>query len=299
MLFKGRANVVALFAVDTSSGAGKTGLTDISASVSKDGASNSAISGTVTEIGNGLYKVPLTASECTADLVCVSGTSATSGVAVSPVISLTEAQSIPYAVAGNSGGLPTVDSSNRIAGIQGTITDLDGLPTADAIAEQVWTEATGDHTVAGSFGKAVGDGVTAWVTGNTTTPPTADAIAEQVWTEATGDHTVAGSFGKAVGDGVTAWVTATSVEASTVANSAVDSIADGILDRADGVEPASAGTERTVREALRLILSAACGKVSGADGTTITFRDTNDSKARITATVDSDGNRTSVTLVDN
>ena len=79
----------------------------------------------------------------------------------------------------------------------------------------------------------------------------------------------------------------------------MDSIADGILDRADGVEPASAGTERTVREALRLILSAACGKVSGADGTTITFRDTNDSKARITATVDSDGNRTSVTLVDN
>jgi hypothetical protein len=37
-------------------------------------------------------------------------------------------------------------------------------PTAEAIADQVWDEATAGHTGAGSYGKAVGDGVTTWVT---------------------------------------------------------------------------------------------------------------------------------------
>ena len=78
----------------------------------------------------------------------------------------------------------------------------------------------------------------------------------------------------------------------------INAIADGLLDRADGVEPASAGTERTVREALRLILSACAGQVAGASGTTITIRDLNDTTNRITATVDSDGNRTAVTYID-
>lgn len=37
---------------------------------------------------------------------------------------------IPNATPGGNGGLPTVDANNRIAGIQGTITDLDALDTA-------------------------------------------------------------------------------------------------------------------------------------------------------------------------
>lgn len=37
---------------------------------------------------------------------------------------------LPSAAAGSNGGLPTVDANNRIAGIQGTITTLDGLDTA-------------------------------------------------------------------------------------------------------------------------------------------------------------------------
>lgn len=51
----------------------------------------------------------------------------------------------------------------------------------------------------------------------------------------------------------------------------------------------------TVRQALRLISSALAGKVSGAGGSTIVFRDVNDTKNRITATVDGNGNRTAVT----
>lgn len=49
-------------------------------------------------------------------------------------------------------------------------------------------------------------------------------------------------------------------------------------------------------QAQRIILSGIAGKVSGAATTTNTFRDTADSKNRIVSTVDSDGNRTAVTL---
>lgn len=52
----------------------------------------------------------------------------------------------------------------------------------------------------------------------------------------------------------------------------------------------------TTDQALRLILAAVAGKASGANTTTMRFRDTGDSKDRIVATVDEFGNRSSVTL---
>ena len=54
-------------------------------------------------------------------------------------------------------------------------------------------------------------------------------------------------------------------------------------------------TNFSLRESIRLMLSALAGKVSGAPGTTITIRDINDTVDRIVATVDADGNRTAVT----
>lgn len=47
---------------------------------------------------------------------------------------------------------------------------------------------------------------------------------------------------------------------------------------------------------LKLIGAATAGKLSGAATTTVTIRAMDDSKARITATVDADGNRSAVTL---
>lgn len=67
-------------------------------------------------------------------------------------------------------------------------------------------------------------------------------------------------------------------------------VAQSILDAINGVEDGL-----TVREALRLISAALAGKVSGAGGTTVTIRDVADSKDRIVATVDSNGNRTAIT----
>ncbi len=51
----------------------------------------------------------------------------------------------------------------------------------------------------------------------------------------------------------------------------------------------------TFRQALRLLLSALVGKVSGAPAGPIAFRDLADTKDRITATVDEDGNCTAIT----
>lgn len=62
------------------------------------------------------------------------------------------------------------------------------------------------------------------------------------------------------------------------------------LDLSNGIE-----TGVTPRQALRGILAAALGKLSGAATTTVVIRDANDTKDRITATVDADGNRTAVT----
>jgi hypothetical protein len=50
----------------------------------------------------------------------------------------------------------------------------------------------------------------------------------------------------------------------------------------------------TGRELMRLLASAMAGKVSGAAGTEIRIRDIDDTKDRIVATVDADGNRTAV-----
>lgn len=64
---------------------------------------------------------------------------------------------------------------------------------------------------------------------------------------------------------------------------------DDILD--DAIE----GT-RTFRQILRGFSSALLSKISGGGTATETFRDIDDSKNRITATVDVDGNRTAITL---
>jgi len=49
-------------------------------------------------------------------------------------------------------------------------------------------------------------------------------------------------------------------------------------------------------EIMRVLLSAAAGKLSGAAGTNVKIRDNADTKDRVDATVDADGNRTAVTL---
>jgi len=52
----------------------------------------------------------------------------------------------------------------------------------------------------------------------------------------------------------------------------------------------------TLSEVLQLMAAVLFGKTSGGGTTTVTFRNTGDSADRVVATVDTDGNRTAVTL---
>lgn len=71
----------------------------------------------------------------------------------------------------------------------------------------------------------------------------------------------------------------------------VDDIPNDILDSPNAIE-----TSITLRQALRLILAVLAGKCSGADSNAPVYRAADDSKDRVSASTDADGNRTSVTL---
>ncbi len=81
--------------------------------------------------------------------------------------------------------------------------------------------------------------------------------------------------------------------ALTLTSEERDSVADALLDRANGVE-----TSLTLRQWLRGAFAALLGKASGLSptGGTAKFRDQADSKDVISATVDGSGNRSAVTL---
>ncbi len=117
--------------------------------------------------------------------------------------------------------------------------------------------------------------------------PSAAQVADAVWDESLAAHVAAGSTGEAL---VSAALAAQPGEAMTLTPSEREAVAEALLDLAGGVEPTS-----SVREALRLILAAQAGKLSGATGPTVSIRDLGDTKDRIVATVDEDGNRLAVT----
>lgn len=86
-------------------------------------------------------------------------------------------------------------------------------------------------------------------------------------------------------------IAADAVGASELATDAANEIADALLDRANAIE-----TGLTLRQALRLIAAADAAKLSGAATATVVIRNAvADSKDRITATVDADGNRSAIT----
>lgn len=69
-----------------------------------------------------------------------------------------------------------------------------------------------------------------------------------------------------------------------------------IADVADAVLDEVVEGSYTLRHLIRLMSAALLGELSGAATTTIVIRDASDTKTRITATVDEDGNRSALTL---
>ena len=130
-----------------------------------------------------------------------------------------------------------------------------------------------------------------------------DEIVDAVWDEARAGHVVAGSFGQGVASvqgsitGSVASVTGNvggSVASLTTNNDKIGYrlSATGVDDILDEVVE---GTY-SVRQYLRGFAASLLGKLSGAATATVTIRDTGDTKDRVVASVDANGNRSAVTL---
>jgi hypothetical protein len=140
---------------------------------------------------------------------------------------------------------------------------IDALPTAAENADAVWDEAIAGHAGVGSTGAALA----------------AAGGGGDPWSTALPGAYGAGTAGQIVGDFLDAAVSGVPT-AAEIADAVHDEAVDGAV---------------TLRQSIRLNNSALGGKASGLGTSTATFRDLADSKDRIVATVDADGNRTAVT----
>ena len=185
-------------------------------------------------------------------------------------------------------------AGSSVASVADFRADVSGLPSAGTIADAVWDEALSGHTNAGSAGKALADvetDATAILTDTGTTlpaqisglnDPTAAAVATAVRSELTTELArIDADVSSRAATGA----------AMTLTTGERDAVAAALLDLANGVE-----TGITTRQALRATLAALAGKVSGMDTNAPVFRAGDDSKDRITATTDANGNRSAVTL---
>lgn len=182
-----------------------------------------------------------------------------------------------------------------------------GAITASAIAADAIDASELAAGAATEIGTAVWAAASRTLTANTNlNDPTAAAIADAVWDEARAGHVSAGSFGEgvasvqggvtgSVGSVATGGITASSFGAGAVNAAALAT--DAATEVANAVAAITIEGSLDMIKAIKLILAAAAGKVSGADGLTVTIRDTTDTYNRIVATVDQYGNRSSVTLV--
>lgn len=200
--------------------------------------------------------------------------------------------------------------------------------TVQDIVDGVWDEDATGHQSAGTFGLAIGDpGAStetlykAIVTDPAGTNIAADIIAIKAETASiltdtaeigaagagltninlpdqtmniTGNITgnLSGSVGSVTGN-VGGNVTGSVGSLAAQAKADVNAEADTAL-----VDYAAATLEGSLTRdgAQKIILAASAGKVSGAETTEVTIRDTADAVDRIVATVDADGNRSAVTL---
>lgn len=149
-----------------------------------------------------------------------------------------------------------------------------GYSLSAAGVQAIWDALTSALTTVGSIGKLLVDNIDAAISSRLagasyTAPPSAAANAAATAAQITTDHG-SGSYVR-------------NTEPPTTAENR-DAVLAGIVE----------GTV-TVKQSLQLSNAAAAAKLSGAATSTTTLRDLADTKDRIVATTDADGNRTAVT----
>ena len=193
-----------------------------------------------------------------------------------------------YANAGEAGTLLKIAEANTTSikttdVIKANVVQISGDSTAADNLESYCDGTTpipaNTTQVAGSSVSGVADFRADLTTLN---DPTAAAVASAVRTE------LATELGRV---DATVSSRAATGDAMTLTTGERDAVATALLDLANGVE-----TGITTRQALRATLAALAGKVTGMDTNAPVFRAGDDSKDRITATTDANGNRSAVSL---
>lgn len=261
------------FAIRKNDGTLITSWAGADSEVSIDGASFSDCTNEATEIGtSGCGYIDFTSSEMNGDAVMYKLT-VTNTSALTVVVTFFPEEAGDYradvthfgGTAGTfSGGRPEVNTTHAAGTAWGS-----GAITAVSIAADAITAA-----------KVAADVTTELQSGL--------ATAANLATVDTVVDSILALLGTPAGASVSADIL-TANSALAVIDDYVDSIVADVL----------AGTVEgsiTVVQAQRLMLAALVGKLSGAATTTVSIRDTGDTKNRIVATVDADGNRSAVTL---
>ena len=178
----------------------------------------------------------------------------------------------------------TVGTNNDKTGyyIAGTKTTLDALN--DIAAADVWAVAT--RTITGGTVDSVVNDVN--VNLNQVLPTTPSA----------------GTVGEALKNADTYLDAA--VSSRSTFNASTDQVTVGTNNDKTGYSLSATGIDAihdevvegtlTLRQIVRIILSVLAGKSAGGGSSTVVFRDLADTKNRVSATVDTNGNRTSVTV---
>lgn len=169
-------------------------------------------------------------------------------------------------------------------------------PTAAAIADAVWDEARSGHTTTGTFGAYV----LARTDGDAAIAPASTALSTATWT-----GTRAGYLDN-LSAGAVSTASALSAVASNVSAILDDTGTTGVVVAAasktgyalasNGLDSVTVETGVNARQALSVVMASAAGVLSGAGSGTITIKGGNVATTRITATTDSSGNRSSITL---
>ncbi|NIA67781.1 hypothetical protein HBA54_04185 [Pelagibius litoralis] len=221
-----------------------------------------------------LYRPKITAGE-TLTVSSGNGNSAVQSIAANAITesSINTAAITANKIAANSIGASEL-AGDAVSEIQSGLATAAALAAVDTNVDAILVDT--------------GTTIPAQITG--LNDPTAAAIADAVWDEAQSGHVTAGSFGE-IATEIAAILADTGTDGVVISSATANAIAAALLDLANGIE-----TGVTLRQAQRIQLSSAAGKLSGAATTSIAIRDVGDSKDRITATVDANGNRSAVTL---
>ena len=223
--------------------------------------------------------------------------------------------SLPNAAAAATGGLPTVDSSNAVKVQSGTsanqislssgLVTLAGVTHTGAVIPTVTTTTTvTDGVTLTAFnaklgtpaGASVSVDIAAIKTETSSIQTDTNDLQTQVGTAGAGLTAVASQASvNTIDDFLDTEITAIKAKTDLIpaAPAAVGDVpsAANIATAVWGFVTASTYTATQV---MRLLVSVMTGKSSGGGTTTVVFRDIDDTKDRVIATVDSNGNRTSV-----